>query len=146
MSKKEKRGPKVQSPEPHEDAPAATMEQTTGAIKTPEAIPANIMGLARLVKAKWGVPIWLTAHAAYTGSKFGKNPDGAHNWCGVVSKGTEPKTETGRAWYGSPLAALDFFGSLCKGLDFSDKAGCIKALKTRCPEIDSISHNTYKEV
>ena len=155
MSKQKRGRPEAQSPEPPEIDQA-----TTGISETPEAakaspqavaippVPAFVRAMARVVESKWRVPQWLTILAAWTGSKFGAEMPGTNNAVGMIAAGTMQRNAEGYAWFGKLPFAYDQFGYLCArklALDYSDPAACIAALKPRCPNIDAIKHDTFKE-
>lgn len=131
----------VEATEPEAVEPVESVETT--AQEAPQSTipkpPPLVQGMAQAVNRKWGVPLWLTYLAAWTGSKFGtvKHPTG--NLCGIKAEGTEQKNEEGMAWFGMPVHGFDRFGWVCSGLalNYSDPVECVRKLKARCPAIDS---------
>ena len=158
MSKKNHGGPKAQSPAPPETPPQATPNATTGAATLPEAkpvienthvppVPPLVIGLSRAVREKWGVPVWLTQLASWTGSRFHTATPGTNNACGIMATGTMQKNLEGWAWFGNIPISYDQFGFACSklGLDYSKPEKCIEALKTVCPKINTESYTLFKE-
>jgi hypothetical protein len=154
MSKHNSGRPEAKSPAPTPQAASTRADpvaEKTEAKKTPEAIPAipnDVRGVAAMVLQKWGVPLWLTILASWTGSRFHQSMKGANNACGIMAIGTMPSNEQGRAWFGNVPISYDQFGYVCVkdlALDFSNPEACVKALKARCPEIDTTDYKLFKE-
>jgi len=154
MSKNNSGRPEARSPEPAETVTSEKAEpisETTGVKQAPEAVPATpaiVIALSRAMQTKWSVPAWLSILACWTGSKFHANMKGANNAHGIKAIGTMQKNEEGYAWFGRIPFSYDQFGYLCVkdlGLDFSDPEACIKALKSRCPDIDKTDYKIFKE-
>ena len=109
--------------------------------------PRYVVALSHIPQKRWGVPLWLVHLAAYTGSEYGKKMPGTNNAFGIKAKGTEAKNAEGWAWFGRIQFAYDRFGWICKNLDldYSKPDKCVAALKSRCPNIDTVPYTHFTE-
>lgn len=147
MSNKHRDKPKPPEVQPTPEPIPETVPEVQPTTKTRPELPPIVLGMARAVKAKWGVPEWLTHLASWTGSKFHTATPGTNNAPGIMATGTMQKNAEGWAWFGNIPISYDQFGQVCNslGLDYSDPKGCVEKLKARCPKIDTVSYTIFTE-
>jgi len=119
MSKKRTTTEKPEKVEQVEKPP----EKPKYPLDPPGINPPNwLIALARVVNRRYGVPVWVTYLAAWTGSRYGKEQKGVNNATGYKASGTEKKNSDGYALFGNRRAEFGRLGINYNTLGFEGLA------------------------